>query len=111
VRDKQSAAIEFAYNLLCLPVARVCLENPIGILSSVIRKPDQIIEPWHYGHPETKATCLWLRGLPHLMPTSIVTPHNGSRVHREPPGKDRWKRRSRTLKGIAEAMADQWGGV
>jgi len=88
-------------------IPRRCIENPIGIMSTVWRKPDQIIQPWQYGHGETKATCLWLAGLPLLTPTRIVDGRL-ARVHREPPSADRWKNRSRTLPGIAAAMADQW---
>jgi site-specific DNA-cytosine methylase len=91
-------------------VPMTALENPIGIISRKIRKPDQIIQPWMFGEPETKATCLWLKGLPKLVPTNIVEGRE-PRVHRESPGKDRWKRRSRTLSGIANAMASQWGGT
>lgn len=89
-------------------VPRVAIENPICIMSSVWREPDQIIHPWQFGHGETKATCLWLKGLPHLKPTNVVTGRE-PRVHRMPPGPNRWKERSRTYEGIAEAMADQWG--
>jgi site-specific DNA-cytosine methylase len=83
------------------------IENPIGALSRHWRKPDQIIQPWQFGHGETKATCLWLRGLPLLRPTNVV-PGRMNRVHRESPGADRWARRSRTLSGIARAMAEQF---
>lgn len=95
---------------LLAPVARVAVENPVGILSRRIRKPDQIIQPWEHGHGETKATCLWLRGLPKLKPSNVVEGRE-PRVHHEPPGEDRWARRSRTLPGIAAAMAEQWGSV
>lgn len=88
--------------------ARIAIENPISIISSRIRKPDQIIHPWQFGHGETKATCLWLKNLPKLKPTNIVDGRE-ARVHKMPPGPDRWKDRSRTFEGIAEAMADQWG--
>lgn len=77
-------------------------------MSSVWREPDQIIQPWQFGHGETKATCLWLKGLPHLTPTNIV-PGREPRIHRMPPGPNRWKERSRTYEGIADAMAEQWG--
>ena len=87
-----------------------CIENPISIISSRIRKPDQIIQPWQFGHGETKATCLWLDGLMPLRPTNIVEGRE-ARVHRMPPGPNRWKERSRTFEGIAAAMADQWGGL
>ena len=80
----------------------------MSIISTHIRKPDQIIQPWQFGHPETKATCLWLKGLPLLTPTNIVE-GRAARVHRESPGPNRWKNRSRTYQGIADAMAEQWG--
>lgn len=89
---------------------RTCVENPIGVLSTRWRKPDQIIHPWMFGHGETKATCLWLKGLPKLEPTRIVEGRHG-RVWREPPSPDRWKNRSRTYEGIADAMAEQWGSL
>jgi site-specific DNA-cytosine methylase len=105
---EQAAALAFVRELLAAPVPRICLENPISIISSRIRKPDQIIQPWQFGHGEVKATCLWLKNLPKLQPTQIVEGRH-ARVHREPPGPDRWKNRSRTFAGIAAAMADQWG--
>jgi len=80
----------------------------VSVISSRIRKPDQIIQPWQFGHPETKATCLWLKNLPKLTPTNVVEGRH-ARVHRESPGPDRWKNRSRTLPGIAAGMAEQWG--
>src|SRR6185369_1299936 len=85
-----------------------CIENPVSILSTAWRKPDQIIQPWMFGHGETKATCLWLKNLPLLVPTDIVEGRT-PRVHHASPGPNRWKERSRTLEGIADAMADQWG--
>lgn len=91
-------------------IPRIAGENPIGVLSTQFRKPDQIIQPWQYGHGEIKATCLWLKNLPKLQPTNIVEGRK-ARVHREPPSPDRWKNRSRTLPGIAEAMANQWGDL
>ena len=91
-------------------VGKWAIENPIGIMSTSYRKPDQIIQPWQFGHGETKATCLWLHGLPKLIPTNIVEGRE-ARVHRMPPSKDRWKKRSRTYQGIADAMADQWGSL
>jgi hypothetical protein len=106
--DEQQDALDFVWVLLHAPIGKVALENPISIISSHIRKPDQIIQPWQFGHGETKATCLWLKNLPLLKPTNIVDGRT-ARVHRQPPGPDRWKERSRTLQGIAEAMADQWG--
>lgn len=87
---------------------KVAIENPIGIMSSIYRKPDQIIQPWQFGHGETKATCLWLYGLPKLIPTNIVEGRE-QRIWKLPPGKDRAKLRSKTFTGIAEAMAQQWG--
>lgn len=84
------------------------IENPIGIMSNLYRKPDQIIQPWQFGHGETKATCLWLTGLPKLVPTNIVNGRE-ARIHKMPPGPNRWKERSKTYQGIAEAMANQWG--
>ena len=105
---EQAAALEFVRMLLDAPVRRIALENPISIISTRIRKPDQIIQPWQFGHGETKAICLWLKNLPLLVPTDIVDGRE-ARVHRMPPGPDRWKERSRTFTGIAHAMADQWG--
>lgn len=102
------AALEFVRALLAAPIPRIALENPVSIISSRIRKPDQIIQPWQFGHGETKATCLWLKNLPPLVPTAIVAGRE-QRVHRMPPGPDRWRERSRTFPGIARAMADQWG--
>ena len=107
-QKEQFAALAFVSALLAAPIARIALENPIGIISTRIQKPDQIIQPWQFGHGETKATCLWLKNLPLLQPTSIVEGRK-PRVHHEPPSKDRWKNRSRTYQGIADAMAEQWG--
>lgn len=107
-RTEQAAGLHFVQQLLAAPVERIALENPISIISSRIRKPDQIIQPWMFGHGETKATCLWLKNLPPLQPTNIVEGRRG-RVHHEPPSPDRWKNRSRTYQGIADAMAEQWG--
>jgi hypothetical protein len=106
---EQEEALDFVRALLRCPIPFIALENPISIISTRIRKPDQIIQPWMFGHGETKATCLWLKGLPKLKPTNIVEGRE-ARVHRMPPGPNRWKERSRTFTGIAEAMADQWGG-
>jgi hypothetical protein len=105
---EQDAALEFVRDLLNAPIYRIALENPISIISSRIRKPDQIIQPWQFGHGEIKATCLRLKNLPPLQPTQIVEGRI-ARVHREPPSPERWKNRSRTLQGIADAMAEQWG--
>ena len=106
--NEQWMALEFVKQLLAAPIPKIALENPVSVISTKIRKPDQIFQPWQFGHPETKKTCLWLKGLPSLIPTGVVTPlfH---RVHREPPSPDRWKNRSRTFTGVAAAMAAQWG--
>lgn len=109
VREKeQQEAIEFVRWIWELPVSRVCIENPIGILSSAFKKPSQIVQPWQYGHGETKATCLWLRGLPLLKPTNIVE-GRANTIANMPQRKSRSKDRSRTYPGIAAAMAAQWG--
>lgn len=108
-REEQQAALDFVARFLVAPVARICVENPVSIISKAIRKPDQIVQPWQFGHGEVKATCLWLKNLPPLMPTQIVEGRE-ARVHRAAPSPERWKERSRTLPGIAEAMAAQWGG-
>jgi len=107
---EQEDALWFVNHLLCAPIKRVALENPISVISTKIRKPDQIVQPWMFGHGETKATCLWLRNLPKLKPTNIVEGRE-ARVHRMPPGPNRWKERSRTYAGLAAAMADQWGAL
>ena len=104
----QQEALEFVQRLLEAPIPRIALENPVSIISSQIRKPDQVIQPWQYGHGETKATCLWLKGLPLLQPTNIVEGRE-ARIHKMPPSPDRWKLRSKTYAGIALAMASQWG--
>jgi hypothetical protein len=103
----QDEALDFVRLLLDAPIERIALENPVSIISSRIRKPDQVIQPWQFGHGETKATCLWLKNLPPLHPTQIVEGRE-ARIHRLPPSKDRWKIRSTTYQGIADAMADQW---
>ena len=104
----QQEALEFVRLLLEADIPKIALENPISIISSKIRKPDQIIQPWQFGHGETKATCLWLKGLPKLVPTNIVEGRE-QRIHKMPPSPTRWKERSRTYQGIADAMAQQWG--
>lgn len=111
------SALVFVRLLLDCDIPKIALENPIGCISSRIRKPDQTIQPWQFGHPESKATCLWLKGLPALTPTNILPkPASGrwenqtaSGQNKLPPSKDRWKIRSETYAGIAEAMAEQWG--
>ena len=107
-RIEQQTALEFVTLLLQAPINKIALENPISIISSRIRKPDQIIQPWQFGHGETKATCLWLKNLPKLLPTNIVDGRE-PRIHKMSPSKNRWKERSRTYEGIAIAMANQWG--
>lgn len=109
-RELQNNALDFVQTLMDAPIPRIAIENPISIISSCIRKPDQIIQPWQFGHGETKSTCLWLKGLPKLRPTCIVEGRE-SRIHKMPPSVNRQKERSRTYKGIAEAMAKQWGSV
>lgn len=114
-------ALEFVKYLLDAPVPRIALENPVSIISRRVRKPDQIIQPWQFGHDASKKTCLWLKGLPHLVPTDMVEPRIveggkkrwgnqcGSGQNKLGPKEDRWKERSKTYRGIAEAMAEQWG--
>jgi hypothetical protein len=114
---RQAAALFFVRRLLDAPIPRICVENPVSIISSQIRKPDQIIQPWMFGHEATKTTCLWLKGLPHLVPTDIVgkgarhVTKSGKSLptwYNLPPSPDRWKIRSATFQGIADAMAAQW---
>jgi hypothetical protein len=112
-------ALEFVQRLMDAPIERIAVENPISVISSRIRKPDQIINPWQFGHDASKRTCLWLKNLPLLVPTAIVEPRivNGKKrwanqtdsgQNRLPPSDDRWKIRSETYTGIADAMAQQW---
>lgn len=105
---EQQEALDFVRLLLDAPIHYIALENPISVISSKIRKPNQIIQPWQFGHGETKATCLWLKNLPCLRPTNIVEGRS-NRIHAMPDTKERWKNRSRTYQGIADAMAQQWG--
>ena len=115
----QQIAIGFFLAFTALDhVPHVAIENPVGIMSTLYRKPDQIVQPWMFGHPESKATCLWLKGLPPLLPTNDVrdemdklSKRERERIHYMPPGAERSKERSKTFKGIAEAMANQWIGV
>lgn len=122
LRDPQLTedALKFVSDLMDAPIEMIAIENPISIISSRIRKPDQVIQPWHFGHDASKKTCLWLKNLPLLTPTNIIEPRivNGkerwgnqtdSGQNKLPPSKDRWKIRSETYKGIADAMAQQWG--
>lgn len=105
---EQQYALDFVKYLMDADIPRICIENPISVISTRIRKPDQIIQPWMFGHGETKATCLWLKNLPALKPTNIVSGRK-NRIHRMSPGPKRGKERSRTYEGIARAMAEQWG--
>lgn len=107
-QEEQKQAIDFFMQLINAPIKKIAVENPICIMSTRYRKPDQIIQPWQFGHGETKATCFWLKGLGKLTPTNIVEGRE-PRIHKLPPSKDRWKLRSVTYQGIAEAMATQWG--
>lgn len=105
---RQQSAIDFFMSLVNAPINRIAVENPVGIMSTVYRKPDQIIQPWQFGHGETKATCLWLKNLPKLQPTDIVEGRE-PRIWRMGPSKDRARLRSKTYLGVAKAMAKQWG--
>jgi len=109
-QEEQKEALDFVRVLLDAPIKHIALENPVSIISSKIRKPDQIIQPWQFGHGETKKTCLWLKNLPPLKPTKIVEGRE-QRIWKMPPSKDRWKLRSATYQGIADAMANQWGAI
>jgi hypothetical protein len=114
---RQAAALDFVRMLMAAPIPRICVENPVSIISTRIRKPDQIIQPWMFGHEATKTTCLWLKGLPPLVPTNIVgkgarhVTKSGKSLptwYNLPPSLMRWKIRSATFQGIADAMASQW---
>jgi len=105
---RQQASIDFFMRLAKVDIPKIAIENPICIMSSLWRKPDQIIQPWQFGHGETKATCLWLKNLPKLKPSNIVE-GRADRIHKMAPGPNRWKERSRTYQGIADQMAEQWG--
>lgn len=104
---RTAAGLEFVRLLLNAPIPRIAIENPVSVISSNIRKADQTIQPWQFGHGEQKATCLWLKNLPKLVPTNIV-PGREQRIWKLGPSPERWKERSKTFPGIAEAMADQW---
>lgn len=108
--EEQREALDFVRFLMAAPIARIAIENPVGVISTKIRKPTQYIQPWQFGHGETKKTGLWLKGLEPLTPTNIVEGRE-ARIHNLPPSPDRWKIRSTTYPGIANAMADQWGGT
>jgi len=115
---RQQAGIDFFMQFVNADCDKIAIENPIGIMSSIYRKPDQIIQPWQFGHTESKATCLWLKGLPKLIPTDnvydemMLLPKNKrERLHYLPPSAERAKLRSKTFSGIAKAMAEQWAGA
>ena len=120
---RQQQGIDFFLKVVNAPIPMIAVENPIGIMSSIYRKPDQIIQPWQYGHKTTKATCLWLKGLPLLKPTNIVDKGefvmfpSGKRMSKwyadsaKHPPKERERIRNKTFQGIADAMATQWGGL
>lgn len=105
---RQQSAASFFMRLAKAGIQHYAIENPVCVMSSLWRQPDQTIQPWQFGHGETKATCLWLKNLPPLRPTNVVDGRD-ARIHRMPPSAERWKKRSRTYSGIALAMADQWG--
>ena len=104
---EQKEALKFIKFLMNLPISKIAIENPIGVISTKIRKPDQIIQPYQFGHGETKATCLWLKNLPKLIPTKIMNERKHV-IHLMSPGKNRSRNRSRTYLGVAKAMASQW---
>jgi len=106
---RQQNAIDFFMQFANSDCPRIAIENPVGIMSTVWKKPDQIIQPWQFGHGETKKTCLWLKGLPTLVPTNIVDGRE-QRIWKMPPSEDRAKNRAKTFPGIAKAMAEQWAG-
>lgn len=106
----QQKSIEFFMKLVNTDIDKIVIENPIGIMLTIYRKPDQIIQPWQFGHGETKATCLWLKNLPKLIPTNIVEGRE-QKCWKQPPGPDRWKIRSKTFQGIADALADQYTNI
>jgi hypothetical protein len=105
---RQQQGIDFFMSIINAPIPLKAVENPVGIMSTQYRKPDQIIQPWQFGHGETKATCLWLIGLPNLTPTNVVSGRE-QKIWKLPPSSDRGKLRSKTYPGIAKAMAAQWG--
>lgn len=106
---RQQASIDFFMQFANADCSKIAIENPVGIMSTYYRKPDQIIQPWQFGHGETKKTCLWLKGLPPLIPTEIVEGRE-QRIWKMSPSEDRAKNRAKTFPGVARAMAEQWGG-
>lgn len=117
--EKTLESLEFVRKLMAAPIRRIAIENPVGCISSAIRRPDQIIQPWQFGHDASKATCLWLKNLPLLRHTNVLPGGRAARRANQtasgqnnlPPSPDRWKLRSLTYPGIAEAFADQWGSL
>lgn len=107
-QKEQAEALQFVRILMDANIPKIAIENPVSVISTRIKKPNQIIQPWQFGHGETKKTCLWLKNLPLLIPTDIVA-GRASNIHKMPPSPDRWKKRSLTYSGIAHAMAEQWG--
>ena len=107
---EQAEALGFVRLLMDAPIDRWCIENPVSVISSAIAPPQQIIQPWQFGHGEVKATCLWLKNLPKLKPTQVIDGRE-AKVYLMPPGPDRWKNRSRTYEGVATAMGQQWGNA
>ena len=107
-QKEQKEALDFVRLLMDAPIDRWCIENPVSVISSAIRPPDQIIQPWEHGHGEVKSTCFWLKNLPKLKPSNCVEGRE-PKVHMMPPGPDRWKLRSTTYEGVALAMGQQWG--
>ena len=107
-QKKQEGALDFVKELMDCPIPRIAIENPISIISTMVRKPDQIIQPWQFGHGASKATCFWLKNLPKLVPTNVVDGRDPF-VIRVPGSSTQWKTRSRTFRGVAKAMAEQWG--
>lgn len=108
-QEEQWEALQFVAYLLTAPIEKIAIENPVGVISTRLRKPDQIIQPYYFGIAESKATCLWLKNLPPLICKTSGGEGIAKKVHLEPPSSERWKNRSRTCLAIAEAMADQWG--
>ena len=106
--EEQADALEFVRTLLNADIPQIALETPVGVISTQIRKPSQYGQPWQFGHGETKKTGLWLKNLPLLTPTNVVS-GRADRIHKMAPSPDRWRERSRTYQGIADAMAQQWG--
>jgi len=110
MNGRQQSSVSFFMMLAKADIPKIAIENFVCVMSSLWRKPDQVIQPWQFGHGETKATCLWLKNLPKLEPTNIVEGRE-ARIHKMPPSPDRWKERSKTYQGIASAIAKQWGNA